>query len=451
MPLLLQEWHFFYFCFCMRQSISILLFLLAGIPLFAMRISLSSDKAYDRLYLYAYHASDYLLIDSVLVHDGSALLQSDTLLPEGIYFLTDTLGEARLEFLLAEDQKFKLKFASLEAVDFSILGAAETDAFQRYRYASLTAKNQQERDAITRRMLTEAEPGSFFELLLSALLPPPAVPASLGAQTMAAYDFKVAHFWDNYDLADARILRTPFFAPRFDYYLKRLILPREDKLREALLPLLARAEQSDAVLHFMVSHVWKMLASSGIMGIDNLGYELVTRYYLTGRMGTLSLQQQNTLEEYVLHTKDCRVGHKAKDIQLSSWQEGEGELSLYHMDAQCIVLLFWDPDCSHCQEAITFLRDVIAMKYKSSEVLIFAVNIQGDLALWRKVIMTEDLTDWYHGYQPYGEADFMLSYGIQSTPCIYLLDEEKTIVAKQVEIKYLDQMIANLLSKRTIY
>jgi hypothetical protein len=86
--------------------------------------------------------------------------------------------------------------------------------------------------------------------------------------------------------------------------------------------------------------------------------------------------------------------------------------------------------------------------WKQKNIKVFAVNINKDMEKdWKEFIEKEQLHDWIN-VQPstvvYGnyskeEVDFQTLYNVFQTPVLYLLDVEKTIIAKKIGFeKYVD-------------
>ena len=433
----------------MRLLVVVFLFLVHS-AVFAAHLSFDVPQP-GGYYLASYYGDGVLLVDSLVAGRAQSLIFLDEDLPEGVYFLSNGRG-GRFDFLLGEDQEFYVDVNFIDINQSCIEGALESERFLYYqkRQADLSDTNQ--RSELIDSCLEGMSEQSLLALILNAIRPLPEVSSVLSLPNeMVVYDAKVAHYWDNYNLEDARIVRTPFFAKRVDNYLRRVLLPREDKIRQGVLPLFQRAEANDEVLKILASKSLSLAIENEIMGIDALGYEVISRYYLSGRFGELSQKQLAMLLEYVRNTVNCRVGHLGKEIVLRNWEEEPEEVSLYHLQAEYTLLLFWEPDCAYCKAVMAPLRDEILPKYEALGLKVFAVNIQHDAELWRAYISENHLENWVHGIQESGESEFMEDYGVQGTPYIYILDREKRIVAKNVKVNFIDSMLSRLFAVGSIY
>jgi peroxiredoxin len=131
------------------------------------------------------------------------------------------------------------------------------------------------------------------------------------------------------------------------------------------------------------------------------------------------------------------MGKQAPNITL---QDSNGKYhSLYNVDAKYTVLCFWDPDCSHCKDAIPKLKKVYDV-LKDKDVEVYAANTQIEEKKWKKFIHKHEL-DWINVWDPDFESNFRHTYDVQSTPKIYLLDEDKTIIGKQLDVNQVRKML----------
>ncbi|MEZ5010251.1 MAG: hypothetical protein R2744_00725 [Bacteroidales bacterium] len=61
---------------------------------------------------------------------------------------------------------------------------------------------------------------------------------------------------------------------------------------------------------------------------------------------------------------------------------------------------------------------------------VFAVCTQDDREQWESYIAENNLT-WINGWDPYRDTHFDFYYNVNSTPMVYILNRDKTIIAKK--------------------
>jgi len=93
---------------------------------------------------------------------------------------------------------------------------------------------------------------------------------------------------------------------------------------------------------------------------------------------------------------------------------------------------------------------IFQAKWKNEGVTVYGVMVDGGKDEWKQFIRTHNLEGWEHVYQlpsqqkddeTKGKAGFRQLYDVYSTPLLYLLDENKRIVAKKLTYLQIDEII----------
>jgi thiol-disulfide isomerase/thioredoxin len=167
------------------------------------------------------------------------------------------------------------------------------------------------------------------------------------------------------------------------------------------------------------------------------------KYYLSGDATWADSAFIASLTDRIKKIKPNVIGNIAPNLILES-NDGKW-YNLYQIKASYTILVFWDPDCGHCQKAIPKLLEIYK-KYEKQGVMVYAVYTQGDGPKWADYIQKNELS-WINVWDPYNTSKFRDNYDIYSTPVIYVLDESKKIIAKRIEVEDIDNMLKNLLDK----
>ncbi len=142
--------------------------------------------------------------------------------------------------------------------------------------------------------------------------------------------------------------------------------------------------------------------------------------------------------------------------------------SLHQIEAPVTLLWFWEPSCSHCREATPKLKPIFD-KYHKKGLEIYCIYIEGakfmspdyffkkpkenwnkyidHVKQWMSFITTHDLEAITHVWDPYNSTHFRDYYNIESSPILYLLDDEKRIVAKRLSLRQIDEILENIFSE----
>ncbi len=79
---------------------------------------------------------------------------------------------------------------------------------------------------------------------------------------------------------------------------------------------------------------------------------------------------------------------------------------------------------------------------KDSGVEVFAICTTADKPKWQKYIEEHKL-DWINGWDPDRRTNFGYYYNVEATPMIYILDRNKTIIAKKLSVDDIGSFIDN--------
>jgi len=126
------------------------------------------------------------------------------------------------------------------------------------------------------------------------------------------------------------------------------------------------------------------------------------------------------------------------------------KVRLYHVKSDFTVLYFYSPTCGHCKKKTPILKEVYD-RVKDKGVEVVAVCTDTEVDKWKDFIKDFGL-NWLNYGDPNLRSNFRVQYNVRSTPVLYVLDENKKIIAKkldvdQVENFLLDQIKLKSLSK----
>ena len=120
-------------------------------------------------------------------------------------------------------------------------------------------------------------------------------------------------------------------------------------------------------------------------------------------------------------------------------------VSLSEVEAPFTVLYFWEPNCGFCKEVTPQLLEIYK-KYKEKGLKVFAVDTQGNKEEWEKYVNDNEL-DWINAWDPSNQTFFRTFYDVRSTPILFLLNENKIIIAKRIDTESLGKMLESLFAE----
>ena len=292
-------------------------------------------------------------------------------------------------------------------------------------------------------------PGTFVAELIN-LTRKPQIPDELADTNDPDYRDKTykyykAHFFDHLDFSNDAFLRTPVFHSRVTEYLDKLTLPHPDSLVKAAEFMIEKASSNPTVFRYLVVSLINKYETSQIMGMDAVFVHLAEKYYLTGRADWVDDEVLKKIEDRVRELKPNLIGNKAPAMQLLDTLLQP--VSLYDVAANYTVLFFYDPDCGHCKKATPGLLKVYHDSLKNQDVEVLGISTITDINKWRQFVQKFQL-DWVNLADPYYQSDFRQLYNVKTTPTIYILDQDKKIIAKDIGADQIEGFLRPRLARK---
>lgn len=440
-------------------------------------ISFTINGLSDSTIYLAYHLGDkQYLKDSVKIDkSGHGFFSGKETLPQGIYMLV-LPGRKYFEMLVSDNQIFSVECTYTDyfkTLKFS--GSAENIAFVNYqrkwillqeeaaklrtRAQNNKANNDSLRKLTTLQSKLEGKmksylndviienKGNLLSLLIKSMLPVVVPPIVLPPDTknpdsvryFMEYMYNKDHFFDNIDLTDERLLRTPILQGKLNMFFTNVVIQLPDSINKEIDKVIAKCSKDYKMFQFIAVFLFNHFRESEVMGHDGVMVKLADDIYLSGKADWTTKEWRDNLRKEVDRIRPNLIGVKGHDLIMDTFT---GSLtSLYDIKKEFTILIFWEPDCGHCQEALPKLKAYYD-KVKEQSVEVFAVCTQSDKPKWEKFIKEKDL-NWINGWDPKRVTNFDYYYNVQSTPTIYILDKNKVIIAKKLSVENIGSFIDN--------
>jgi thiol-disulfide isomerase/thioredoxin len=435
-----------------------------------------SDLQDSTVYL-AYHLGDKQFIKDTIKLDraGHGIIRGQETLPQGIYMIV-LPGRKYFELLVSANQHFSLSCAFKDYFNtLKFIGSEENSAFVDYQRKWITMQqrsnliskriqnNKQNTDSLKilgslqrhqeenmksyLKSVIKANEGNFLAVLVKGLLPIdiPDFPIPIGfanpdsVRWVMNYNYNKNHFFDNIDLNDERLLRTPLLYARLDAFFTNVLIQSSDTINKEIDKLIKKCSGNYKMFQFISVYLFNHFRESEIMGHDAVIVKLADDIYLSGKADWVTKEFKDDLRKQVDLIRPNLIGKKAENMVMDSYKGVF--VSLYDVGKDFTILYFWEPDCGHCKEATPKLK-VYYDKPKDYSLEVFAVCTTSDKAKWTKYIEDNKLT-WINGWDPKRSSHFDYYYNVQSTPTVYILDKSKKIIAKKLSVEEIGPFIDN--------
>ena len=174
--------------------------------------------------------------------------------------------------------------------------------------------------------------------------------------------------------------------------------------------------------------MYEYVLGFALNGYAKMGRDAVTDYLLNYPQifeGEITKEQGMRLDSITEPYQKVRVGVVAPNY--SGTTIDNKDYNIYESDAQYIIVFFWSTDCEYCHDFLTQIRKHLDLK-SDFELVTFA--LADDKEEVARQVKKMRLTG-YHFYDDLRwESKAFLDYHITSTPTVFVLDENKTIVCK---------------------
>ena len=466
----------------MRIVFLFFLFLIPGfVSSQGLQIEVNLEMAAGQKVKLAHHYLGNIYLDDSVKLDanGKGIFKRDTLVHQGLYKIY--LDEKNhFDFLLGADQQLSISNPTFNAETVTVTGATETEEF--FKYIHFLDKLRKESADIKEKMnsanATEKEelqaklealnplvkqywfqkqeefPNTFLSAFLLANYVPELEISSLPEEIqkndslllLKRFYYQRQHFWDYFDYKDERLLYTPFYKPKLETWFTKVLFQTYDSVRIPVFNFIEDVRPNKRIFQFVCSWFLNSSINSNIMGMDALFVDLARAYYLSGEAFWTTEETMKVIRENVIFIEQNLIGEKAPKLNL---ENVDGEyVDLYKINASAIVVIIFEPNCSHCKEFVPKFHDDVYQKYKDKGLSVYAIYSMDDKDEWTEFLTKHNLYDWINVWDPENLSNFKISYDARKTPGIYVLDKDKIIFAKKLTVEQLDEVIGKLLSEQ---
>lgn len=414
--------------------------------------------------------------------EGNFTFKGKETLPGGIYLLIFP-NKAWLEILIDKEQNITFETDTAKLVDnMKVKGSEETELF--YKYLKFISQKHKTAEPLKKRIsiikadsispkkdslkilqekvsaiekevekykedFITSHAGYFLTAIFTAqkdpVIPEAPILANGRKDSLFSYRYYKDHYWDNIPPSDDRLLRTPIFHIKLKQFFDQTVVQDPDSINKESDILIAKTKGNKETFKYIIWYLTTTYETHTIMGMDAVFVHLVEKYYVTKQAFWVDTVTTQKIVHRALTIKPLLLGKPAPAIVMQDTLDKN--VPLYDVKAKYTVIVFWDPDCGHCQKVVPKLRDEYNKKLKTKDVKVYAVDIEGNAEKWKKFIIDNKM-DWINVHDKFNQNPLRQLYDIYSTPVIYLLDENKKIRAKRIDAEQLDGYIDFLEKKK---
>lgn len=422
-------------------------------------------------YLIGYFADQSFRADSAAISTtGLITFSRNKPYPSGFYYMYDPNSQAAIQLLLDKDQSFSftanandiinsasiqgntdmellyqnLKFEGQLQPQFQVVGtklkgvAKESVAYQVYK------KTQDSLVSLRKNHLQNFfnnYPNSFFTKFKYAGQNPELTDIRLpngqpdNEKQVAIYRYQM---FDNIDFTDERLLRTPVIFNKLKKTINELTPQNPDSINAITSHIADKALIGPEYYKFIVN--WVTLnyepTKTTLMDSEAVYVHMITNYFTYDRAFWSDSAEVYALQIRANEMAASLVGKTAPDVQA---QDPNGQMkSISEIKDPYIVVYMYNPTCEHCMEETPKLVQFYK-EWKPKGVEVFGIAVDTDVNEWKAYVKSSGMT-WPSVFDPTNRAIYG-KYFVDVTPEIYVINPERKIIAKNLKVNQIAEMI----------
>lgn len=398
--------------------------------------------------------------------DGWAELKTDSLLPDGVYAVMFKKGRyARYTFLSLLLTRSQRHFSAETFADqpygrARLAGAPLAEAYIAYyegfqsrlrlrdslndmwrlteseaEFEALAAIEKEIYDYQT--ALRKTHGGTLLDTVIAwTLLPDPApwlrkdIPLAARRQAREkAYTTSTLEAVAAPDVP--RRMSCPLWLDRLDLAVFKLYnTPAETRrFADTLLRTLSR---HDEAYQYYFTYMINSFSGMSRFSLDEVFLHLFDNYVKPGRAPWVEEENRTKMAGNAAALPGTLIGDKARNAPVEDRNGRKFPLDSL-LRGPLTLLVFWDPECGHCQKELPKLKNVCA-PYTAKGLRVITVcmaKAQRAKDCWEFTDSKQLPSEWYYLREPDGSSTLVKQYNLRSFPRLYLIDRNKKIIYRR--------------------
>ena len=440
------------------------------------QLTFEIDGMPDTTFVLAYYFDEGTYTRDTARSDGKGkvIFKGDKPLPKGVYILVLESSKSKLfDFVVYNNQFFTLKtntwdpYRNMVANDPDnklffenmIYNAGQNVKAQPYTtIANDSLKTEEERAAARKKLgeindevlsyqlgLIKIHPNTLVAKILNGRrrVEVPEAPADLSGEEAQAFRYRYFkdHFWDYFEMEEDALVRLPFplYREKIDEYFDKVVVQHPDSLIAEISRIVARVKPNSETYKYVVWSLTTKFYAPEIMGLDAVFVHLYDTYFKSGEMDFWANDQlKDNLKDRADKLRLSFIGMKAPNLIM---QDAKLQpRSLYDIRNKYTVIYFYDPDCGHCKKETPVL--VNFYNQAKFDIQVYSVSADTSLLKMKNYIKDMGMQKWVNVNGPRSYVGhYQDLYDAFQTPTLYVINEEKKIIAKKLPSDMLEDFL----------
>lgn len=247
-------------------------------------------------------------------------------------------------------------------------------------------------------------------------------------------DYVMSHFWDSMDFTDSLLTRNnKFMEQNFLNFINLMPYANVVNLQDLVDKFLDKANVDEETYSIVYDLAGKYLNNSDSPMRDEEYYIMFLNHAVKyGKLGEADRERAKFRLEMALKN---RIGTLAADFNVIT-RDGE-KYKLYKLLTEGYnILIFYDPDCNHCEEVLNRIEEAPILDRAN----VIAIDTEEDKELWEATCWNLP-ANWTVGFSLDPVQDEEI-YVLPEMPTIYLIDGNGKILLKEATILKIIEVVS---------
>ena len=252
-----------------------------------------------------------------------------------------------------------------------------------------------------------------------------------------------AHYWDNFDLGDGRMVFMPVMQGKTKEYFEKVLQYQEVDTINKYLDLTVDKCTDTLTYQYMINYLSHHFESSKNLGHDAVFIHIAKNNQLKGKCFWMD---EDLIEKYrkrVERLEPLLIGQHAKELLIPDTSDNWH--SSHALPKEYVIIWFFDPDCPECRKETKKLRKL----YDSLQTAgtrnfdVFAIANDCTPERWKRYVKEEG-HPWLVVGGNKGNIDYLDAYNTYETgnPSMFILNKKRDIICnKRIPIEMIPSFL----------
>lgn len=247
---------------------------------------------------------------------------------------------------------------------------------------------------------------------------------------------------DNFPFADPIIVNTQFAEDKVTQYLGFLQYNHNDTIIARANRLIGQAGSTE-LKSLLAYTIYDYFYNSPIMGQEGVAVAIAQEWFLSDKLVWPNEEGKFLLKTFVEFNRHSLIGMDAPELVMSDTL-GQ-KVSLREQDGEYTIVYFYTDDCASCKSETPKLVDFVN-EYQDGVLSVYAVYADSNEQRWKNYINSQmyiynPFMNWVNVYDPEYDSGFQMLYNVIKTPQMFLLDKDKKIIGRGLNVDALKELL----------